>query len=86
MGHNVSKYRVDIHQKKTYWHIFTWLLEVTVQKAWCLHRKTGESMSLFQFRREIAMHNLKAFGEKPFTSRSRQSRVGERARFEGRNY
>ena len=86
MGQNVNKYRISIHQKKTYWHVFTWLLDVAVQNAWNLFREAGGDISLLRFRREIAMHHLKAFGTAALPRGPRQSRVAEGARFEGRDH
>ena len=63
-----------MHQKETYWHISTWLLDVTVQNAWCFNREAGGSMPLLQFRREIVMHNLKTFGTESHPRGPRQSR------------
>jgi len=54
MDQNCNCYRINVRSKKWWWPIFSWLIDVTVQNAWILHRRENKSISLLQFRREIA--------------------------------
>ena len=36
-----------------YWSIITWLLDVTVQNAWQLHKKAGGFLTSLEFRQEV---------------------------------
>ena len=51
---NLNHLRVSIGGKKWYWSIVTWLLDVTVQNAWQLHKKAGGLHTNLQFREEVA--------------------------------
>ena len=61
---NIAQYRVKIRNKKWYWPLFAWTLDMVVQNAWILHRliadPEGKKMSLLDFRREIAASLLLA--------------------------
>ncbi|KAG5877348.1 hypothetical protein JTB14_005148 [Gonioctena quinquepunctata] len=39
MDHGVANYRIGIREKKWYWPIFTWLVDVSVHNAWVLYKK-----------------------------------------------
>ena len=65
MDQNVNRYRVHIRNKKWYFSIFTWLIDVAIQNAWCLLRQTGGNMTSLRFRRRIAMSYLQRFGKPP---------------------
>lgn len=53
MDNNISCYRIGIHSKKLYWPIFTYLLDVAIQNAWTLYRKSGRKITQLKFRRNI---------------------------------
>lgn len=51
---NISLYRVSIRGKKWYFPIISHLVDMCVQNAWQLHRKSGGKMDHLSFRRTIA--------------------------------
>lgn len=51
--------------KKWWWPIFTWLIDVSVNNAWVLQRKVNLNMPQLQFRREIVRNLLLKYGTKP---------------------
>ena len=53
MDQHVNHCRVSVGGKKWWWSLFTWLLDVSVQNSWRLHREAGGNQTLVQFRREI---------------------------------
>ena len=59
----VATYRTRMHQKKWYWPIFTYLLDVSVVNAWIIMRKVfpndDKAQSLLKFRRHISLSLLK---------------------------
>lgn len=65
MDNNVSNYRTNVRGNKWYFPIVTWLLDVAVQNGWLLHKSTGGSLTLFQFRRAIAVAYLESYGTEP---------------------
>ena len=62
---NVNKYRIAFRGKKWYWCIFTWLIDVTEQNAWLLHKKCGGELTQFEFKEQIAQTYLTRFGTAP---------------------
>ncbi|XP_065355426.1 piggyBac transposable element-derived protein 3-like [Calliphora vicina] len=62
MDQNVNAYRIGARGKKWWFSIFTWLVDVSIQNAWILHRKAGGSMSQLSFRRSIATRYCKSYG------------------------
>ncbi|XP_068231969.1 piggyBac transposable element-derived protein 3-like [Palaemon carinicauda] len=87
---NVNKYRIGIRGKKWYWCIFTWLIDVTEQNAWLLHKKSGWGLSQFEFKEHIAQTYLtrigtppKGAGRPPSCSTKGDKRVLEDIRFDG---
>ena len=62
---NVNNYRVSIRGKKWWWSIFTWLLDVSVQNAWILHKKSGGCLPQLDFKEQIAESYLKRYGIPP---------------------
>lgn len=87
---NVNKYRIAIRGKKWYWSIFTWMIDVTVQNAWLLHKKSGGGLSQFEFKEQIAQTYLtrygtppKGAGRPPSYSTKGDKRVLEDIRFDG---
>lgn len=56
MDHHITELRIGVRQKKWWWSIFTWGIDVAIQNAWHLYCHTGWKMSLFEFRRALAEH------------------------------
>lgn len=65
MDENVSRYRISIRGKKWWNCLFTWIVDVCIQNAWQLNRKSGGKMTQLMFRREIATTYLRSFGTPP---------------------
>lgn len=65
----VAVYRTRIRQRKWYWPLVAYLLDVSVVNGWILMKKVKPSApgaeSLLQFRRYISLNFLKTFGVKP---------------------
>lgn len=53
MDQNLSAYRIHIRNKKWYWPLLTWLIDVSIQNAWLNMRGTGKSIRHLEFRRAI---------------------------------
>lgn len=53
MDEDVARYRVGIRGKKWRWPIFTWLLDVAINNAWVLSKKSGSTFTKLDFKREI---------------------------------
>lgn len=62
MDENIGRYRIGIRSKKWWWNLFTWLIDVSIQNAWILHKKSGHPITQLQFRREIVNTYLKKYG------------------------
>lgn len=58
----MNKYRIAVREEKWYWCIFTWLVDVTVQNAWLLHKKCWGSLTPFEFKEHIAETYLTQYG------------------------
>lgn len=62
MDQNISTYRVGIRSKKWWWPIFVYCIDLAVQQAWLLYRKTpaySESpLDLLAVRRAVAVKYL----------------------------
>lgn len=91
MDQNVSLYRIGNRGKKWWSSIFTWLLDVSVQNAWQLHRSAHPAMSQLEFRRNIAIFYAKHYGQEakgPGPSRKRkiEDTAYEEIRFDGLNH
>jgi hypothetical protein len=56
---NNNHLRVTIGGKKWYWPVVTWLLDTGVQNAWQLHKKSGGTLSLLSFKREVVCSILR---------------------------
>jgi len=62
MDQNINAYRIGIRGKKWWWSIFAWLVDVSIQNAWQLHRLSRRNtVSHLNFRRDIAMAYLSKF-------------------------
>lgn len=91
MDQNVSLYRIGNRGKKWWSSIFTWLLDVSVQNAWQLHRSAHPSMSQLEFRRNIAIFYANHYGQKskgpgPSRKRKLEDTPYEELRFDGLNH
>lgn len=59
MDENINRYRISIRGKKWWWCIYTWLIDVSVQNAWILHKQSHkDKMSQLEFRRNIVTNYL----------------------------
>ncbi|XP_033228873.1 piggyBac transposable element-derived protein 3-like [Belonocnema kinseyi] len=79
---NVSLYQISFRNKKWWWSIFIWLLDVSVCNAWMLARSTGDDVSQLTFRRTIVQTYLKRYGVAPMTPRVRPINVFSRVAME----
>lgn len=59
---HVAQYRINIVNKKWYWPILSWLIDICVNNTWMLQRKFTNIPQL-QFRREMASTYLNKFGK-----------------------
>jgi hypothetical protein len=50
---NNNHLRIAIGGKKWYWPAVTWLLDTGVHNVWQLHKKSGGTMTLLSFKREL---------------------------------
>jgi hypothetical protein len=70
----VAVYRTRIRQRKWYWALVAYLLDVSVVNGWLLMKKImpndNHAKSLLSFRRYIALTFLQSFGVKPHQGRS----------------
>lgn len=62
MDENVGRYRIGVRSKKWWWPLFSWLIDVSIQNAWVLYKKSGKSVTQLQFRREIVNTYLSKYG------------------------
>lgn len=79
MDSNVNVYRIGFRGKKWWWSIFTWLIDVCIQNAWVLCRKTGGTTTQLQFRRQIVQCYLTKYQVLP-KSAGRSSVAGVNSR------
>ncbi|CAH2089963.1 unnamed protein product [Euphydryas editha] len=87
MDAHVNNYRIGIRGKKWWWPIFTWLIDVSLNNAWILTRKSGRNISQLDFRREIAQTYLKKYGSPPKNGgRPSSARVLTGMRYDGENH
>ena len=90
MDENVNRYRISIRGKKWWWCIFSWLIDVAIQNAWILYKKSGHSCTQLQFRRDIAKTVFAKYRNPPKTggrpssslSSSSDSRVSDDVRYD----
>ncbi|XP_033218482.1 piggyBac transposable element-derived protein 3-like [Belonocnema kinseyi] len=61
LDQNVNLYRIQIRNRKWYWPLVIWMLNVALQSSWILHRHAGNDISHLDFRRGIALTYLKKF-------------------------
>lgn len=87
MDQNISYHRIGIRKKKWWWAIFTWLLDVSVQNAWLLQRRSGINVTQLQFRRNIAQHYCNSVALASVVNRAmKRARLPEEDRFDGRDH
>lgn len=89
MDQMVATYRTRMRQKKWYWPIFSYFLDVSVVNAWLIMRKVlpndDKTQSLLKFRRGISLSLLKNHGTP--SRRGRQPNDPSiDCRFDGRNH
>ena len=67
MDENISKYRVAIRGKKWYSSIVSYLIDVSMNNAWLLHRrnKDAEKLDLLAFRRQVVSYYLEHYERPP---------------------
>lgn len=92
LDQNVAGYRIHIRNRKWYWSILTWSLDVSIQNAWLIGRKSGKKMTQLEFRREIVQVYLKRYGVaakgagRPAASIAGTSRISIDLRFDETNH
>ncbi|KAJ8871699.1 hypothetical protein PR048_028026, partial [Dryococelus australis] len=88
---NVGTYRINIRNKKWYWPLLSWLIDVSVHSAWQLARGSGKKYTQLEFRRGIVQVYLSRFANpskglgRPSTSSSK-SGIPEEVRFNCLNH
>ncbi|CAH1959333.1 unnamed protein product [Acanthoscelides obtectus] len=66
MDKNIGQHRIQIRNRKWYWSLFTWLLDVAVNNVWCLYRKANKSqIPQINFRRTVVQVYLKKYSLAP---------------------
>lgn len=65
LDENVAMHRIHIRNKKWYWALLTWLIDVSIHNAWLLARHSGKKLSQLDFRREIVKVYLTRYGSPP---------------------
>ena len=88
---NIAQYRVKIRNKKWYWPLFAWTLDLVVQNAWLLHKQdcSSNKMDLLAFRREIAsclLNSEQNSAKKKQRTSFFSSKVPDDIRFDGINH
>lgn len=56
---NNNHLRIAVGGKKWYWSVVTWLLDTGIHNAWQLHKKSGGTMTLLSFKRELVCSILR---------------------------
>jgi hypothetical protein len=57
---NNNHLRIAMGGKKWYWPVVTWLLDTGVHNSWQLHKKSGGTMKLLSFKRELVCAILRS--------------------------
>lgn len=78
MDENISLYRIGIHGKKWWSSIFTWMIDVSIQNAWQLHRVACPEMPQLDFRRAITLYYCRHYGVPPKSTGNRKRKISER--------
>lgn len=91
MDENIGRHRIAIRSKKWWWSLFTWMLDVSIQNAWVLYKRSGKSVTQLQFRRDIVNTYLQRYGTaskgagRPLSaslSSTQGSRIGDAIRYD----
>lgn len=61
MDENIDLYRISVRNKKWYWPILSWLIDVCVHNAWQIKRSSGTKITQLEFRREIVQVYLNKY-------------------------
>lgn len=90
MDQAVASYRTRVRQKKWWWPILCYLVDVSVSNAWLLMRKVDpqnqfSSKGLLDFRRSIALDFLTVYG-KPSSRGKMTPAPSGNIRYDGRNH
>lgn len=88
MDQYVATYRTRMRQKKWWWPIFSYFLDVTVVNAWLLFRKVNPQNSsepLLNYRRSLALSLLKRHGSSPHQGKIAPLPSND-VRFDGKNH
>ena len=88
MDQYVATYRTRMRQKKWWWPIFSYFLDVTVVNAWLLFRKVNphnSSEPLLNYRRSLALTLLKRHGSSPHQGKIAPL-PSKDVRFDGKNH
>lgn len=89
MDQNVNAYRIRIRNRKFYWPILTWLIDISINNAWIIYKKYIGNVSQLQFRRQIVLTYLQKYAiipkgpGRPPSLKSLHGRVQEESRFDG---
>jgi len=65
MDENVNRYRIGLRGKKWWWCLLTSLIDVSIQNALILHKKSGGNLSQLEFRRDIVKTYLITYRNLP---------------------
>lgn len=85
MDENVNRYRIGLRGKKWWWCLFTWLIDVSIQNAWILHKKSGGNLSQLEFRRDIVKTYLITYRNLPKRP-GPSAKIPDAARYDGRDH
>ncbi|XP_025407097.1 piggyBac transposable element-derived protein 3-like [Sipha flava] len=85
MDENVNRYRIGLRGKKWWWCLFTWLIDVSIQNAWILHKKSGGNLSQLEFRRDIVKTYLITYSNLPKRP-GPSAKIPDAARYDGRDH
>ena len=92
LDQNISCYRVSLREKKWWFSLLTWLLDVTVANSYYIFKQGHTDMNFLDFRREIVLFYLQGcqpIPPRPGPSRNRSdvaTRVTQDVRFDGRGH
>lgn len=85
MDENVNRYRIGLRGKKWWWCLFTWLIDVSIQNAWILHKKSGGILSQLEFKRDIVQTYLVTYRNLPKRP-GPSTKIPDEARYDGRDH
>lgn len=75
MDQNISSYRISIRSRKWWWALFAYLLDVAMQNAWLIYRRTAAAthrpLDQLEFRRDVCSIYFRRYSvERPSLGRS----------------